>query len=596
MLMKSEHRKELVSEIRSLAQSQGLNTVSTTFLEITANSLAAQTDPENAEKRERRYQEMASTMTPELLSSYARMLALLFLTVREYRDDPCDILGGIYHELNLNNEWNGQYFTPDDVCRLMAQITLPSDELSANDGPITINEPTCGSGTMVMDNPHMENPHGENPAQLNTNQVINNQRNNSLNKYDSDDYKGTTGGLEVVMRSIIYAAYSKDLSVKTTTAKIQMMKQGKYVGGYAPYGYVLHPEIRNKLKLDPEAAEVVRRVFDEALEGRNTSQIALSLNDDNIPTPGQYFKGKHPDKKKYSRMSEKISWTASMVYKILTSYVYTGATVGHKRKSGGVGSRKTISQKKEEWIIVEGMHEAIVSKEEFELAQAVIRGGEKNPKRNLRYYPLKGLVCCGNCKRALTRRKLRNEGGYFYQCTYSTHDRDTECPVGERYSEAWIEDTAYKAIGQMLTLVEKKAVKEHEISKRRKSAITECADAIRDLQKQYEQLKAVKLRLYEKYTSGSITKAEYLKRKAETDAKMSENEEAIQQGHQRMQELDSEHPCSDERLDAVLGEYQKGAGLTYELAHALISAIYIHGHDSIEIVWQFKDIFEDAEI
>lgn len=110
MLMKSEHRKELVSEIRSLAQSQGLNTVFTTFLEITANSLAAQTDPENTEKREQRYQEMASTMTPELLSSYARMLALLFLTVREYRDDPCDILGGIYHELNLNNEWNGQYF------------------------------------------------------------------------------------------------------------------------------------------------------------------------------------------------------------------------------------------------------------------------------------------------------------------------------------------------------------------------------------------------------------------------------------------------------------------------------------------------------
>lgn len=58
MLMKSEHRKELVSEIRSLAQSQGLNTVFTTFLEITANSLAAQTDPENAEKRERRYQEI----------------------------------------------------------------------------------------------------------------------------------------------------------------------------------------------------------------------------------------------------------------------------------------------------------------------------------------------------------------------------------------------------------------------------------------------------------------------------------------------------------------------------------------------------------
>ncbi len=170
------------------------------------------------------------------------------------------------------------------------------------------------------------------------------------------------------MRSIISAAYSKDLSVKTTTAKIQMMKQGKYVGGYAPYGHVLHPEIRNKLKLDPEAAEVVRRVFDEALQGMNTSQIAL---DDNILTPGQYFKGKHPDNKKFSYMSDKISWTASMVYKILTNYVYTGATVGHRRKSGGVGSRKSIPQDREDWIVVEGMHEAIVGKEEFEQAQSV---------------------------------------------------------------------------------------------------------------------------------------------------------------------------------------------------------------------------------
>ena len=413
--------------------------------------------------------------------------------------------------------------------------------------------------------------------------------------YDSDDYKGTTGGLEVVMRSIIYAAYSKDLSVKTTTAKIQMMKQGKYVGGYAPYGYVLHPEIRNKLKLDPEAAEVVRRVFDEALEGRNTSQIALGLNDDNIPTPGQYFKGKHPDKKKFSYMSDKISWTASMVYKIIINYVYTGATVGRRQKSSGVGSRKRIRLEQEDWIVVEGMHEAIVSKEEFELAQAVIRGGVKKPKRNPHYYLLKGLVCCGNCKRALTRRKNRNVSGYFYQCTHSTNDRDTECPVGERYSEAWLENAAYNAIGQMLSLAEKKAVKNHEISKRRKSAISECADTIRNLQKQSEQLKAVKLRLYEKYTSGSIAKAEYLKRKAEADAKMAENEEAIRKGHERMQELDSEHPCSDERLDAVLGEYQKNEGLTYELAHALIDAIYVHGQDSVEIVWKFKDIFEDME-
>lgn len=190
--------------------------------------------------------------------------------------------------------------------------------------------------------------------------------------YDSEDYKGTTGGLEVVMRSIIYAAYSKDLSVKTTTAKIQMMKQGKYVRGYAPYGYMMHPTQRNKLALDPESAAVVRRVFDEALAGRNTSEIAEGLNDDKVPTPGQYFRSKYPGNKRFSRMSDKISWNVSMVYKLLVSFVYTGATVGHKRKSVGVGSRKTVAQDRENWIVVEGMHEAIVSKLTFELAHAFI--------------------------------------------------------------------------------------------------------------------------------------------------------------------------------------------------------------------------------
>ena len=149
MPMKSSYKDELISEIKSLAQSQGLNTVFTTFLEITATSIAAQMDPQNAEEREQRYQAIASKMTPETLSSYARMFALLALATKAQAEDPCDILGDVYHQLGLNNEWNGQFFTPDHICRLMAQLTdidVPADK----EGPITINEPTCGSGTMVI--------------------------------------------------------------------------------------------------------------------------------------------------------------------------------------------------------------------------------------------------------------------------------------------------------------------------------------------------------------------------------------------------------------------------------------------------------------
>ena len=274
--------------------------------------------------------------------------------------------------------------------------------------------------------------------------------------------------------------------------------------------------------------------------------------------------------------------------KVIISYVYTGATVGHKRKSAGVGNKKSIAQDQEDWIIVEGMHEAIVSKEEFELAQAVIRGGEKKPDRKVRQYPLRGLVYCPNCKRAMTRRKLRNSG-YFYTCHHSTHDKNTECAIGEKYDEAELERVIFNAIGQYVALAEKQAVQNRKVGKVRKSAIDECASRIRTLQSQAEQLKGVKLRWYEKYTAGDISREEYLKAKSETDVKIAETDEVIRMAHDRMQQLDSERSCSDDKLEAVCDEYSKSEKLTYELAHAFIKAIYVHSDNRIDLEWKFKD-------
>ena len=74
-----------------------------------------------------------------------------------------------------------------------------------------------------------------------------------------------------------------------------------------------------------------------------------------------------------------------------------------------------------------------------------------------------------------------------------------------------------------------------------------------------------------------------------TDAKLAENEDAIRQGHERMQTLSSEQSCSDSRLEAVCNKYRDSSVLTYELAHSFVQSIFIHGHENIEIVWKFKD-------
>ena len=243
---------------------------------------------------------------------------------------------------------------------------------------------------------------------------------------------------------------------------------------------------------------------------------------------------------------------------------------------------------------IEGTHEAIVSKEDFELAQKVIRGGGRNPTRKQHDYPLKGLVRCGNCKRAMTRRK--NKAGIrYFQCVHSVNNGNTDCPIGRSFPEMDIEKVVFHAIAQFLALAQKEAVQNREVGDLRKSAIKECADKIRILQKQNEQHKASKLRLYEKYAAGSITKEAYIQHNAATDTKIAENDEAIQRSHERMKELDSETSCSDEKLDAVCDQYADCKALTYELTHAFISAVYIYDLDNIEIVWKFKDFLTTLE-
>lgn len=166
------------------------------------------------------------------------------------------------------------------------------------------------------------------------------------------------------------------------------------------------------------------------------------------------------------------------------------------------------------------------------------------------------------------------------------------------------DDTEKKGLGTPATRagIIEKLVKGGFVERKGKSLVPTkdgnnlvCADKIRILQKQNEQHKASKLRLYEKYAAGSITKEAYIQQKAATDTKIAENDEAIQCSHERMKELDSETSCSDEKLNAVCDQYADCKALTYELTHAFISAVYIYDFDNIEIVWKFKDFLNTSE-
>lgn len=143
-------KEELLDAIQALGTTIGLNNAFTKFLELTALAFGAEMDPINAKERKRQYEDAQKGLKPEELSKIAQMTALMYLAVREHQDDPIDILGDVYHRLRLNNEWNGQYFTPDHIARMMAMIVNPIAELNESKDYVTVNEPTCGSGTMVI--------------------------------------------------------------------------------------------------------------------------------------------------------------------------------------------------------------------------------------------------------------------------------------------------------------------------------------------------------------------------------------------------------------------------------------------------------------
>ena len=129
------------------------------------------------------------------------------------------------------------------------------------------------------------------------------------------------------------------------------------------------PDDYHKLAIDPEAATVVKEIFDAAIGGMKQVDIARMLNEKGYETPAQYYRRKHPNKKKFANTSDKACWSGDSVRKVLQQEMYYGAVVGHKRQGIGVGWKHSTAVPKEEQVIVENMHPGIVTKEEFLQAQ-----------------------------------------------------------------------------------------------------------------------------------------------------------------------------------------------------------------------------------
>lgn len=118
------------------------------FVEVTAIAFRNRVDPEDRDKREARYEQIIADYTPAERERFPQMIAQLVI---EFSKGYGDHLGHLYMSLDLGREPLGQFFTPYSLSSLMARMNVGEQITLLDRQPfITLHEPTCGSGGMIV--------------------------------------------------------------------------------------------------------------------------------------------------------------------------------------------------------------------------------------------------------------------------------------------------------------------------------------------------------------------------------------------------------------------------------------------------------------
>lgn len=213
-------------------------------------------------------------------------------------------------------------------------------------------------------------------------------------------------------KNILNDMYAKDLSRKVKLARRQRAYQGYFMSGQTPFGYKVDPNDKRHLIIDEEAAEIVRKIYKLALEGNSYLGISRKLTELKIITPGAY-KFKNGDTKFIRYLSSNNSlydWSYQTVRTILLDSVYKGNMVNHKTEIINYKTKQSILIPREEYIIVENMHEPIIDPEEFEKIQKILKSRERSKNHSFENI-FKGKVFCSECGTSMIQiaKKNRNK-------------------------------------------------------------------------------------------------------------------------------------------------------------------------------------------
>lgn len=247
----------------------------------------------------------------------------------------------------------------------------------------------------------------------------------------NDGYDSWNNDNNDISMKLTFNDYSlRDTSKKVRTALTVRKQNGLYIGSFAKYGYKKDPADHHHLIIDTSVSEVVKRIYNMALQGNSCYKIAQALTDDKIPIP--IVHKKEPRSIYVTENNGYGIWKPQTIKSILTSEMYIGNMVQNTYKKVRYNSKKLKKLDKEEYIVVENTHEPIIEKDIFEKVNLIIKSKYRISEKNKDRYLFSGLLFCKECghKISILEKKNKGNNSHYTQCTqYSKKGRYGICNI-----------------------------------------------------------------------------------------------------------------------------------------------------------------------
>ena len=406
----------------------------------------------------------------------------------------------------------------------------------------------------------------------------------------SDNIDTAEGENELApIRNLFNEWYARDISKKRRISNKIKGNAGEPMG-QPPYGYIKDPNDPKHWIVDDEAAQVVRRVYSMTLEGFGTEQIAAQLEKDDVLTPRAYWLTKGIKRPGKGKQQPPTKWNSSTITKILSLQEYCGDILNFKTYSKSYKNKKRIDNDRENWVVFQDVHEAIIERAVYEQVQQKRGKIRKRRTNNGEHNMFSGLLVCADCGSNLHFHF--NQGNpeiKYFNCSNYKGNRGT-CTSTHYVRVDFLEEVV---LGEIRRLTKFASLYEDEFVKAVIGHSQQAEQTDRKLKEKElqtllardEEVDGLFERIYEDNVSGKLSDDRFAKMSRRYEDEQKELAEKIKKLRSEIEKQSSRSMTTDMFIGLVR-KYTRARKLTPRMLNELIEKIEVFNAEKIDGVWE----------